>query len=114
MACRRLVDYLQGIFQVSIRRGCSVLGLQKSTNFYKARRPSQAALKKRIREIAETRVRYGYQRIHILLKRERVGSEYQTGLPVLCGGRLANPELATEAKGDCQTAGRLQAAQEAQ
>ena len=28
------------------------------------------ALKKRIREIAETRVRYGYRRIHILLRRE--------------------------------------------
>ena len=44
--------------------------LQKSTYFYRARRPSQAALKKRIREIAETRVRYGYRRIHILLRRE--------------------------------------------
>ena len=27
-------------------------------------------MKKRIREIAETRVRYGYRRIHILLRRE--------------------------------------------
>jgi len=65
-----LVDYLQGVFQVSIRRGCETIGLQKSSYFYKARRPSQAALKKRIREIAETRVRYGYRRIHVLLRRE--------------------------------------------
>ena len=55
---------------MSIRRGCKLLGLQKSTFFYRARRPSQAALRKRIREIAETRVRYGYRRIHVLLRRE--------------------------------------------
>ena len=30
----------------------------------------RAALRKRIREIAETRVRYGYRRIHVLLERE--------------------------------------------
>ena len=32
--------------------------------------PEQAPLRKRIREIAETRMRYGYRRIHILLRRE--------------------------------------------
>lgn len=70
MVGRAPVDYLQGVFAISIRRGCSVLGLPRSTYFYKARRPSQAALRKRIREIAETRVRYGYRRIHVLLRRE--------------------------------------------
>ena len=58
------------MFQVSARRGCKVLCLQESTYFYTARRPSQAALKTRIPEIAETRARYGYRRIHILLRRE--------------------------------------------
>lgn len=58
------------MFQVSIRKGCDTLKLQKSTYFYRARRPSQVALRKRIREIAETRVRYGYRRIHVLLRRE--------------------------------------------
>lgn len=47
-----------------------MLGVHKSTYFYKARRPSQAPLRQRIREIAETRVRYGYRRIHVLLQRE--------------------------------------------
>lgn len=41
-----------------------------STLYYKARRIEQAVLRKRIREIAETRVRYGYKRIHVLLQRE--------------------------------------------
>jgi putative transposase len=67
---RRLVDGLLGAFQVSIRRACHVLQFQKSSYFYRSRRLSQAALTKRIREIAETRVRYGYRRIHVLLQRE--------------------------------------------
>jgi hypothetical protein len=48
------------VFQVSIRIGCATLCFEKSSYVYKARRPSHVALKKRIREIAETRVRYGY------------------------------------------------------
>jgi putative transposase len=55
---------------VSIRRACSVLRAERSSYHYKARRRSQAALSSRIKEIAETRVRYGYRRIHVLLRRE--------------------------------------------
>lgn len=61
---------MREVWQVSIRRACDVLKFRRSTYHYKPRRPSQAALKKRIREIAETRVRYGYRRIHVLLQRE--------------------------------------------
>jgi len=53
---RALVDYLQGVFLVSIRRACDVLLFQKSSYFYKPRRPSQAVLRQCIREIAETHV----------------------------------------------------------
>ena len=44
--------------------------VDRSTYHYRPRRPEQAALSKRIKEIAETRVRYGYRRIHVLLRRE--------------------------------------------
>ena len=37
---------------------------------YQSLRSDQAFLRKRIRDIAETRVRYGYKRIHTLLQRE--------------------------------------------
>lgn len=67
---RQLVDDLRVVWQVSIRRACEVLRAGRSTYHYRSRRPSQAALIKRIREIAETRVRYGYRRIHVLLRRE--------------------------------------------
>ncbi|MGA2894983.1 MAG: IS3 family transposase, partial [Xanthobacteraceae bacterium] len=41
-----------------------------STYHYKSRRPGQAALEQRIKEICQTRVRYGYRRVHVLLRRE--------------------------------------------
>ena len=41
-----------------------------STYHYRSRRPDQAGLKARIKEICATRVRYGYRRIHVLLQRE--------------------------------------------
>ena len=55
---------------MSARRACAVLKAGRSSYHYRSRRASQAALRKRIREIAETRVRYGYRRIHVLLRRE--------------------------------------------
>jgi putative transposase len=65
-----LVDEVRGTWRVSIRRACGVLRTEPSTYHYKGRRRSQAGLIKRIKEIAETRVRYGYRRIHVLLRRE--------------------------------------------
>nr|WP_245211612.1 IS3 family transposase [Neoroseomonas oryzicola] len=41
-----------------------------STYHYRSRRPDQAGLEGRIREICATRVRYGYRRVHVLLRRE--------------------------------------------
>jgi putative transposase len=37
---------------------------------YRSRRAGQAQLTERIKEIAATRVRYGYRRIQVLLRRE--------------------------------------------
>jgi putative transposase len=44
--------------------------MDTSTYHYRSRRPDQAGLKARIQEICATRVRYGYRRVHILLRRE--------------------------------------------
>ena len=55
---------------VSIRRACRVLKFDTSTYHYKSRRAGQAMLERRIKEICETRVRYGYRRVHVLLRRE--------------------------------------------
>ena len=55
---------------ISIRRACEVLLVGKSTYHYKLRRRGQADLEKRIKEIAETRMRYEYRRVHVVLQRE--------------------------------------------
>ena len=55
---------------MSIRRACAAIAAERSSYHYKSRRGDQAGLKQRIREIAETRVRYGYRRITVLLRRE--------------------------------------------
>jgi len=44
--------------------------LHKSGYYYRPRKDTQEALRQRIREIASTRVRYGYERIYVLLRRE--------------------------------------------
>ena len=67
---RKLVDAVCGEWDVSIRRACRVLEVDTSTYHYKSRRPGQAGLEQRIREICQTRVRYGYRRVHVLLRRE--------------------------------------------
>ena len=56
--------------RLSIRRACRALPVERSTYHYRSRRAGQAQLTERIKEIAATRVRYGYRRIHVLLRRE--------------------------------------------
>ena len=55
---------------VSIRRACGAICFDTSSYHYKSRRTDQAAVERRIKEICETRVRYGYRRVHVLLRRE--------------------------------------------
>lgn len=55
---------------VSERRACSALLVNRSSGQYRSRRPEQAPLKARIKEICETRVRYGVRRVHVQLRRE--------------------------------------------
>ena len=44
--------------------------VDRSTYHDKSRRAGQAGLEQRIKEICQTRVRYGYRRVHVLLRRE--------------------------------------------
>jgi putative transposase len=64
------VSAVCGEWDVSIRRACGVLEFDRSTYRYRSRRPDQAGLEARIKEICATRVRYGYRRVHVLLRRE--------------------------------------------
>ena len=65
-----MVDYTRSTWRVSIRRACRALPVERSSYHYRSRRAGQAQLVERIKAIAATRVRYGYRRIHVLLRRE--------------------------------------------
>lgn len=71
--CKEAVDYLEKAYEASERRCCRVLRLNRSIYRRRPRRDEQAFLRMRIKEIAAVRVRYGYRRIHVLLKREGWG-----------------------------------------
>ncbi len=61
---------VQAAHGVSERRSCVALGVERSTIRYRSTKPDQAPLRLRIRDLAKVRVRYGYFRIYILLRRE--------------------------------------------
>ena len=61
---------VQAAHGVSERRSCVALGVERSTIRYRSTKPDQAPLRLRIRDLAKARVRYGYFRIYILLRRE--------------------------------------------
>lgn len=62
--------HLRDSFRVGERRACTVLLFARSSNGYKEKKDKQEALRMKIRDIASTRIRYGYRRIYILLRRE--------------------------------------------
>lgn len=55
---------------VSERRACRIVGQPRSVQWYQSQRPSQHALQRRIKELEDIRVRYGYERIHVPLRRD--------------------------------------------
>lgn len=64
------MEWARAAYALSERRACRALGVARSTARYCSVRPSQAALRVRIRELAGVRVRSGYRQIHVLLVRE--------------------------------------------
>lgn len=67
---RRWIGWVREAFAVSERRACGVGAVPRATLRYVSVRPSQEVLRQRMREIAHTRVSYGYRRIEVLLRRE--------------------------------------------
>jgi putative transposase len=57
-------------FAVSNRRACGLIGMNRTTWWYRSQAKDQTPLRHRIRELAAARPRFGYRRIHVLLRRE--------------------------------------------
>jgi transposase InsO family protein len=62
-AMREAVAHLKESLEVSERRACSIIGADRSAVRY-------AAVRARLRELADLRRRFGYRRLHVLLRGE--------------------------------------------
>ena len=69
-AKREAVAHLRSAFDMSERRACRTIGCVRMTVRYRCRRPDDAALRQRLRALAHERRRFGYRRLHVLLRRE--------------------------------------------
>ena len=65
-----MVQYLQASYEVSTRRACDVVGKIRSSHYYRSVADPQTALRVRLRDLTNTRVGYGYRRLHILMQWE--------------------------------------------
>ncbi len=61
---------MQVEIEVSQRRACGLIQVQRSSCRYRRRRYEDPRLRARLRELAEVRRRFGYRRLQVLLQRE--------------------------------------------
>ena len=69
-AKREAVTVLMNERHLRFTRACGLVGVSRSLYRYQSRRPDTGILRSRIGKIAAEKRRYGYRRIHVLLKRE--------------------------------------------
>jgi putative transposase len=67
---RELVREIRQAYQLNELRTCELIGITRWSNRYQSRRDPQTELRVRLRDLASTRIRYGYRRLTVLLRRE--------------------------------------------
>ena len=76
---REAVAHLRSAFDVSERRACRTIGCVRMTVRYCSRRPNDNELRQRLRALANERRRFGYRRLHVLLRREGFKVNHKNG-----------------------------------
>ena len=66
---RSMIAYLDTAYAVSERRACRTVRCARATSYYRNHRDPRIALRQRLRGMAQKRVRYGYRKNRVLLKR---------------------------------------------
>lgn len=67
---REVVDYIIAHYGLKLARACRLTKQMLSTQYLSSRKDPKLALRQRLRELAQVRKRWGYRRLHVLLKRE--------------------------------------------
>lgn len=57
-------------YRTSLRRACRLVELRRASFYYQSHTKDQTALMMRLKELSMARVRFGYLRLHELLRRE--------------------------------------------
>jgi hypothetical protein len=65
-----LAEWGQTIYRLSQRRAARLIPVRRNTWGYRLTRDPQEALRQRLSELAGVRVRFGYRRLTVLLRRE--------------------------------------------
>ena len=71
-AKRAAVAHAREVHGLSQRRACSLVQADRSSVRYRSLRPDDPALRKRLRDLACERRRFGYRRLQLLLEREGI------------------------------------------
>lgn len=69
---REVVRHFRSRFALSERRACGLIRMDRTTFRYRSRRPLDVRLRERLLELAAERPRFGYRRLHVLLRREGI------------------------------------------
>jgi putative transposase len=69
---REAIAHLQALLDVSERRACRVIAADRSVIRYQSRHASDEGLREKLRDLAHQRRRFGYRRLHILLRRDGI------------------------------------------
>lgn len=69
---REAVAHLQATLGMSERRACRVISADRKSIRYRSCRADDGDLRSRLRELAGQRRRFGYRRLHILLRRDGI------------------------------------------
>jgi putative transposase len=67
---RKAVAHLVDAHGMSERRACKAIGCCRMTMRYRTTQADDTSLRQRMRAIAQERRRFGYRRLHVLLRRE--------------------------------------------
>jgi putative transposase len=65
-----MVEFLRVAYDVSERHACRAIRVPRSSYRYRSIKHPDTPLRMRLRELAATRIRYGYRRMYIVLRRE--------------------------------------------
>jgi putative transposase len=101
---RAAATWLRDRYAFSERRACRLVGIGRTTARYRPVRPDDAEVRARLRELAAERPRFGYRRLHALLRREGIAVNHKRvarlyGEEGLAVRRRSRKRLAREGRG---------------